>query len=78
MSDWVSVKDRMPPGTYLEKFLDYRYSVTVLATDGIVILTALAQYWTDNECPTQWKLTGPDSYDFNNVTHWQPLPELPS
>ena len=73
---WVRVARLLPD--MAEDFGDFCHSEVVLATDGMTRLTAYAVSWLNYEHPTQWKLTGPDAYDFDNVTHWQPLPELPS
>ena len=72
---WVSVKDRLPEddGNGLQR------SDTVLACDSYGnIRTAYLQRYEDDEFPARWRLTGPDSYDFEGVTHWQPLPPLPA
>ena len=50
MSEWISVKDRLP------------LTGTVLATDGIIVITAPASSVTKD---------GPA------ITHWMPLPEPP-
>lgn len=78
---WISVNERLPKQSPDEDYGTFRNSVSVLATDGKVIFTAYVQ-WSDNlyemkEDTIQWKELGRDSYDFNNVTHWMPLPELP-
>ena len=76
MSDWISVKDALPPdgvGVLVAgKFIDVRFVTAAQATlndDGSL------RYW-NSHCfgGTEWE------FDFENeqVTHWMALPEPPS
>jgi hypothetical protein len=65
MSDWVSVKDRLPnkAGRYLihvENAANYHR-----LPDDIVIAVWVIKQW------------GFDGMEYNRVTHWMPLPEPP-
>lgn len=63
MSEWISVKDRMPESHYGE-------SDNVLVVDEIGIRKILC---FDGGC---WCYPTGETYG-RNVTHWMPLPELP-
>lgn len=63
MSEWISVKDRMPESHYGE-------SDNVLVIDEIGIRKIL---YFDGGC---WCYPTGETYG-RNVTHWMPLPELP-
>jgi hypothetical protein len=53
---------------------DPERSIDVLATNGTVYRVA----YTVDDSPHRWKIAGRDYYDFDNVTHWQPLPAKPT
>lgn len=64
MSNWISVKDRLPK--LGKRVLVYR--------EGNILISALTVY---NEC-TFWAIIKPfndRSFLTRDVTHWQPLPE---
>jgi hypothetical protein len=65
MSEWVSVKNKLP-----------NFFKLVLVTDGNII--DFGQYTEGNEplkSPPRWIAS---TVDFTNfITHWMPLPELP-
>jgi hypothetical protein len=71
MSEWISVKDRLPlsPTGTSEKVYE---TVDVLVTDGKYVCSAEFQAgrtWAD------WCKY--DDIPGCDVTHWMPLPELP-
>lgn len=61
MSEWISVKDRLP-----EKQCDY------LVTDGDACM--LAAFRIRNY---EWDFYRNDFWDSDLVTHWMPLPQPP-
>lgn len=65
MSDWISV-DKILPDIEQE----------VLATNGKEICMAYRVDFFD-EPPGTWNIVASSGMPFKNVTHWQPLPELP-
>lgn len=77
MSEWHSVTEKPP----LDKELcypDYERSIRVLITDGKEIYTGYMHHWIEIEYTSpKWLISGPDGYEFKNVTHWMYLPELP-
>lgn len=66
---WIPVTERLPP-----------FNETVLATDGKQVLAS--QRWftaedvDDGEGEGYW-VAAPEPFDFNGVTHWQPMPAPP-
>ncbi|HQT82055.1 MAG TPA: DUF551 domain-containing protein [Ferrovaceae bacterium] len=78
MSNWISVKDRLPALTKAEyKWECSEWVLGVITTDlynfkfhAIVICEKY-----ENKEP-QFS-DGENKYDLNDVTHWMPLPELP-
>ena len=69
---WIRVGDSLP---HVEE--DGGRSDCVLATDGRSVQVCYLQTY-DYDWPLCWKQYGRDYYDFDNVTHWQPLPEMPT
>lgn len=75
MQKWISIKDQLPEG-----------DVGILVTDGKVVVTACLCY-LKNE-PRWWSAHGFGGYEWefdfsstfkdNAITHWMPLPDLPS
>ena len=61
MSEWVSVKDRLPDNPGWVIALTNRNEVLPAVYDGLK--------WQDD--------VGDDFYDFSFVTRWQPLPPPP-
>jgi len=72
---WIRVGDSLP---HVEE--DGGLSDCVLATDGrsVQVCYLQAPYDDDDVWPSCWKVFGRDFYDFDDVTHWQPLPEMPT
>lgn len=68
-------ESRPPMG---DDFHAFRHSVPVLATDGVIMLVAYLQVWTDDDYAPSWKIAGRDGYTFEGVTHWMLLPALPN
>lgn len=74
---WISVKSGLLPPIE-EDYYAWNRSIDVLATDGRVIYLVYAMYWKDEwDNKTEWRISGRDGYDLDNVTHWMYLPELP-
>ena len=69
MSDWISVKDRLPEDHI--KILVYKDNK----------YTSVAVYWTEQACldSDYYKDSNPFFGDIftGTVTHWMPLPEPP-
>ena len=65
MSEWISVEDRLPPGDHVDNYLVYdgRFGVVVSFYSG----------------GNKWSRLFHGLYDteFENVTHWQELPDPP-
>lgn len=74
---WISVNERMPPKSEEFSYGCTERSVLVLATDGKDITTAYHMVYTDGDSFPRWIEFGRDGYEFDGVTHWMPLPELP-
>lgn|SRR5574337_309730 len=72
----TSAPESLPPMG--DDFHAFRHSVPVLATDGVTILVAYLQVWTNDDYAPSWKIAGRDGYDFVGVTHWMLLPLLPN
>ena len=70
MSEWISVKDRLPK--YGKRVLTY--------TPGManqITVDAYDRYYVDvdDEWYEGWRYRG--NHAKNNITHWMPLPEPP-
>lgn len=61
MSEWISVKDRLPSGN----------QVVLAVTEDSNIFTC----WHSSD--GHWLMTGLRPADPGAITHWQPLPEIP-
>ena len=66
MSEWISVKDRLPQ--ICDEYLVFGYSPTIPACCFVVVYHPKNNKWYDMH--TGWELS-----DF--VTYWQELPEPP-
>ena len=75
--EWKSVKEWMPERSEADSFGCLERSIPVLATDGKYIMVAYHQTYTDGDPWPKWVEQGRDGYEFDNVTHWMKLPELP-
>jgi hypothetical protein len=75
---WIPVAERMPPRSVEDSFGCIERTIPVLATDGKYIMVAYHQVYTDGDAWPKWVEQGRDGYDFENVTHWMKLPDLPS
>ena len=66
MSEWISVKDRLPDGNE---------PVLVYAEDGVITVCSLviADAFANPKNLKMWEDN--DGYDVCDVTHWMPLPE---
>jgi hypothetical protein len=75
VSEWISVKDDLPPVTgYTDGGTD-RVLVKINAHYQPTILIARGEYWEEG---FSWYFDGrPYSEDNCEVTHWMPLPEPP-
>lgn len=68
MSEWISIKDRLPEGRVLICFLEPFFGVY---TEEL----AVGYYDEDSQ---KWRFWIPDKeVRGGGVTHWQPLPEPP-
>ena len=65
---WISVKDALPK---LDK--DKDISKMVLFTDGVYVYAGIREYSPNSQI--RW--TEPFLGAIKNVTHWQPLPQIP-
>ena len=71
MSEWISVKDRMP--RYNETVLIYRPSMA----EPILADKYFGFYGEDEEWNEGWVRYGKDLKGNDIITHWMPLPEPP-
>lgn len=71
MSEWISVKDRLPEADtpVLVTYLGYMDGIA--RTDGIGIIRWGVWYWYESEDDDN------DDEIIVRITHWQPLPEPP-
>lgn len=67
MSEWISVKDRLPDVPKDDYMSDY-----VLAYDKN------AGIWVAFFCSSGYWCEARECVSFENVTHWMPLPEPPT
>lgn len=65
MSDWISVKDRMPPKA--ARFQEYI----------VYVGKAVTVAWLDSDNGEWLWVTDPERVFDGEVTHWMPLPEPP-
>jgi hypothetical protein len=73
-SEWIRVGNALP----IVSQWSLPYSAEVLATNGKLERVAyLCAPYHEDDAP-HWKVAGRDGYDFPNVTHWRPLPPLPT
>ena len=72
---WVDAESKKPPKS--ECLGDYWYSEPVIVTDGKHQWVGYFQTWDDTDYLSAWKMSGPDGYRIDGVTHWMPLPPLP-
>ena len=80
--DWIGVRDWVPKPSTLdsEDYGAWVNSDRVLAWDGRAVWVAYVQHWRgdDEPEPYRWVSAGRDGYGIEGITHWQPLPEVPS
>jgi hypothetical protein len=84
MSEWISVKDRLPEPTDNSV---YKFSDAVLICVKGTQDQYVATLWTSPHSSQEWEVMSvyrsdtcescTDRLDFNQVTHWMPLPEPP-
>lgn len=74
---WIPVSERMPD-VELDPFC-WEESDHVLATDGLRVHVACTRKLLSEheDLETCWVIVGRDGYEFEDVTHWMPLPKLP-
>ena len=72
MSEWISVKDRLPEFTRTE--YDWYCSDWILVWNGRYPRIATYEKYPEKE--PQF-MCGVIDFEPKNVTHWMPLPELP-
>jgi hypothetical protein len=75
VSEWISVKDRLPPITgYVDGGTD-RVLVKIDADYAPSILIASGEWWEEG---FSWYFDGrPYDKERSEVTHWMPLPDPP-
>lgn len=75
---WVDAEHQEPP--MKDSLFGMHQSELVLVTDGKMRWLGYLQNWDKEEYPSEWKtwkMSGPDGYNIEGVTHWMPLPHLP-
>lgn len=72
---WISVKDRLPN---VDKTQSQHERVTVIvATERSVFPLVYERTIVRKKVVYRWMWLWGTIYDFNDITHWRPLPELP-
>lgn len=74
MSDWISVKDRLPDNTGVMDGSTDRVLVKIDAYYQPTLLIAFGDYSEDG---FTWYFDGRPYDAGSKVTHWMPLPETP-
>lgn len=77
MSNWISVKDRLPPAE--EDVLLFAKAVLVEMGGewGLTHIRRNKRVIGSLSDTENWYMLEYGSVDFNNITHWQPLPTAP-
>ena len=75
--EWIKIEEQEPTTTNIHS--SYAKSENILATDGErVYLGYMLKIGTEDNMSVYWKVAGPEIYTLEDITHWQPLPKLPS
>lgn len=87
MSEWISVKDKLPDYDVRVMIFSPKYGFGAFTddSDGIDIAVATTEYWGKKDYRLVWHSDGHTQcdgeeklrYDAGEVTHWMPLPDLP-
>ncbi|MBT6322531.1 MAG: DUF551 domain-containing protein [Anaerolineae bacterium] len=68
-SSWISVEDRLP---------EVGKPVLAITKGGTMDVLCLGYWDDDSQKPDTWYLAFRQQHSNGNVTHWMPLPTLPS
>ena len=72
---WISVKDRLPNVDKTQS--QYEHVTVIAATERSVFPLVYERTIVRKKVVYRWMWLWGTIYNFNDITHWRPLPELP-
>ena len=84
MSEWISVKDRLPEMEHGFAMRQESECVLIVCNDNVHV-AHLCEKWCDRtqvvfeacDCDCRGHDMEQDEWELDDVTHWMPLPEAP-